>query len=246
MKSRLIAGLAAVVLAVVGALLVFTYAQAADERAVAGMEPVEVLVVQENVPAGTEVGLLSESLTVESLPASAVAKTALKDLSDSAGLVTDVDLVAGEQLIAERLIDPDEAEGEGSVEVPEGLHQVSFQLEPQRVVGARIEPGDLVGVLVSFGEGAVEEFAEEPTTQLAIRRVLVTGVQGAPQPNPEAPEQDATALPAGSLMITVAVDDVEAEKIVFAAEFGTIWLSGEPEEISDKDSSVMRKVEVYQ
>jgi hypothetical protein len=45
-KSRLLAGAAAVVLALVGAMLVITYAQGADQRAVKNLEPVEVLVVK--------------------------------------------------------------------------------------------------------------------------------------------------------------------------------------------------------
>ncbi|WCI08470.1 hypothetical protein PJ267_19735 [Arthrobacter sp. OVS8] len=53
MKSRLLAGIAALVLAIVGALLVVSYAQGADTRAVQGLDPVAVLVVKNAVPAGT-------------------------------------------------------------------------------------------------------------------------------------------------------------------------------------------------
>ena len=50
MKSRLLAGIAALVLAVVGAILVVSYAQGADTRAVQGLEPGHVLVVQKAYP----------------------------------------------------------------------------------------------------------------------------------------------------------------------------------------------------
>ena len=66
MKSRLLAGIAAVVLAVVGAILVVSYAQGADQRAVQNLEPVSVLVVKAAMPAGTPVEAMSASLTTDS------------------------------------------------------------------------------------------------------------------------------------------------------------------------------------
>ncbi len=138
MKSRLLAGLAAVVLAIVGAILVVSYAQGADSRAVQNLQPVTVMVVQKAVPAGTPVATLKAFVASQELPGKAVSKTALKNLDGQAGKVTAVDLLPGEQLVAERLVEPEALKTSGSVEVPEGLQEVSFQLEPQRVVGGRI------------------------------------------------------------------------------------------------------------
>jgi len=138
LKSRLLAGIAALVLAVVGAILVVSYAQGADARAVQGLEPVPVLVIKKAVPAGTPVAALTPYLASEELPGRAVTTSALKNLDGLAGKVTAVDLLPGEQLVAERLIEPEALKTSGSVDVPKGLQEVSFQLEPQRVVGGRI------------------------------------------------------------------------------------------------------------
>ena len=138
MKSRLLAGVAALVLAILGALLVVSYAQGADTRAVQGLDPVTVLVVQKAVPAGTSVAALAAFVASEELPGKAVTKSSLKNLDGMAEKVTAVELLPGEQLVAERLIAPEELKGSGSVDVPEGLQEISFQLEPQRVVGGRI------------------------------------------------------------------------------------------------------------
>lgn len=245
MKSRLLAGVAALVLALVGAFLVFSYAQNANARAMAGMEPVDVLVVQKKIPAGTKAKALAESVDVKRLPASAVSNSALRDLQDVVGKVTSVDLMPGEQLLKERLVTPKEAQSLGSVPVPKGLQEVSFQLEPQRVVGGTLTPGDHVGVLISFDAGASPDDPESPTTQFVFHRILVTKVQGAPVASPDAPEQNGEPLPEGSLMITVAVDDVDAAEIVFGSEFGTIWLTKEPKDASKSDPSVVTKTEVY-
>ena len=55
MKSRLLAGVVAVLLAIVGAVIVVSYAQGADQRAVSSLDPVGVLVVTIAVHAGSPV-----------------------------------------------------------------------------------------------------------------------------------------------------------------------------------------------
>ncbi|MBG6216400.1 pilus assembly protein CpaB [Arthrobacter sp. CAN_A6] len=254
MKSRLIAGVAAVVLALIGAVLVYGYAQAADNRAVQGLDPIPVLVIQQPVPAGTTVAELTPFLTTESLPSNAVPEGALKDLASSEGLVTAVDLLPGEQLLAERLVDPAEGPASGSVDVPAGLQEVSFSLEPQRVAGGKVTPGDYVGVFISMESGGLEDSPEEKTTKLVLNKILVTSVQRAPTAvapaDPAAdPEEvaraEAEALPTGSLMLTVAVDSDQATKIIYANENASLWLSKQPLDTPEGDSPVMQDKELY-
>ena len=253
MKSRLLAGLAAVVLAIVGAILVVSYAQGADSRAVQNLQPVTVMVVQKAVPAGTPVATLQTFVASQELPGKAVSKTALKNLDGQAGKVTAVDLLPGEQLVAERLVEPEALKTGGSVDVPEGLQEISFQLDPQRVVGGRLVPGDHIGIFISQKKGGLEAKPEKETTQLAIHKVLVTAVQRAPVPTPSAqptasgaaaPAED-TSLPNGALLLTVAVNDVNASKIVYGAEFATLWLSKEPLNAKETGKGIMQGTEVY-
>jgi pilus assembly protein CpaB len=237
MKSRLLAGVAAVIVALVGAMMLYGYAQGAEARAVEGLDPVSVLVVATGVPAGTSSEDLMPFLSEESLPATAVSASALKELDSSAGKVTAVDLVPGEQLLSERLVEPPDAGADGSVDVPEGLQEVSFAIEPAKAVGGKLAPGDTVGVFISMAPGALEEEPEAETTQLVLHKVLITSVQRAPSAaavDPAAtPEEqaraEAEALPGGSLMLTVAVSEEQATRIVFGNEFESIWLSKEPD-----------------
>ncbi|APX03136.1 Flp pilus assembly protein CpaB [Arthrobacter sp. QXT-31] len=257
MKSRLLAGAAAVVLALVGAMLVINYAQGADQRAVKNLEPVEVLVVKTAIPAGTPVESMAASLVTEQLPASAVPESSLNSLDSSKGKVAAVDLVPGEQLVSERLVAPENVKAAGSVQIPAGLQEVSFQLEPDRVVGGRLAPGDHVGVFVSLDKGGVEGKSDAEATKLTVRKALVTAVQRAPQPaataqpaptasaDPNAADPQDTTLPTGSLMLTVAVNDVDAAKIVFAAEYAKMWLSKEPTNAKDSGPRIIQRSEVY-
>ncbi|MEV8039310.1 RcpC/CpaB family pilus assembly protein [Arthrobacter sp. NPDC080082] len=257
MKSRLLAGVAAVVLAIVGAVLVISYAQGADSRAVQDLNPVSVLVVQKTVPAGTPTASLQAFLATQELPGTAVSKSALKNLDGQGGKVTSAELLPGEQLVAERLIQPEELKTSGAVDVPKGLQEVSFQLEPQRVVGGRIAAGDHVGVFINLKNGGIEGKSDKETTQLTVHKALVTAVQRAPvatpspQPSPSGPSAPTadTSLPVGSMIVTVAVNDVDATKIVYASNFtevASIWLSREPLDATDSGRpGIITRPEVY-
>ncbi|GAA2172275.1 hypothetical protein GCM10009784_02070 [Arthrobacter parietis] len=253
MKSRLIAGIAAIVLALVGAVMVFSYANRADARAIQELEPVDVLIVQTAVPAGTPVAELTASVATTQLPDASVADTALANLDSSAGLVTAVDLVPGEHLITERLVKPEDLETPGSVEVPAGLHEVSILVEPQRIAGGRVEAGDFVGVFVSKSDSGIVAAPEEESTQLLLPRVLISAVQRAPEPapaDPEATEEDAAAaaaaaLPTGSLMVTLALTPDQASRLVFASEYESIWLSKATVAENDAPPLIVKDEELY-
>lgn len=248
MKSRMLAGTAAVALALVGALLIIFYAQSADQRALASNNPKKVLVVQKAIPAGTPVNDMAASLVFEDLPAAGVAATTLSSLDGKAGTVAAVDLVPGEQLLAERLVAPRDAKTSGAAKVPAGLQEVTFELEPKMVVGGRLEAGDHVAIGFSFPAGADKSKPGEPTTQLSLRKVLVTAVQRAAQPTAKPTDgtnpQD-TTLPQGSFMVTVAVSDVDASKIIYTNLNGSLWLTKEPLDAQDNGGFIARKDTVY-
>ena len=250
MKSRMLAGVSAIVLAIIGAVLIVTYAQGADQRAMKDMDPTDVLVVTKAVPAGSSLDIVRASVAVQQVPATAISKTALKNLDDSAGKVAAVDLVPGEQLLKERLVDPSDVKASGAVKVPAGLQEVTFELEPKKVVGGRIEAGDHVGIALNFTAGADKTKAGEPTTQLTIRKALVTAVQRAPQPSATAKPTDGTnpqdtTLPQGSFMVTVAVNDIDAAKIIYSSNNGDLWLTKEPLDAQDNGPFIARKDNVY-
>lgn len=248
MKSRMLAGTAAVALALVGAILIIFYANGADQRALASTEPVDVLVVKEAIPAGTPVNDMTASLVVESIPAAGKSNSALSTLDAKAGTVAAVDLVPGEQLLAERLVAPEAAAAEGGVKVPAGMQEVTFELEPKRVVGGRIQAGDHIGIGFSFAGGADKSKPAEASTQLTLRKVLVTAVQRPPKATAEQTDdtnsQD-TTLPQGPLMVTVAVNDVDATKIIYSSSNGDLWLTKEPLDAQDNGGFIARKDTVY-
>ena len=245
MRRRLLAAIAALVLLVAGTLVLLTYVNGADARALAGAQPVTVLVVSEPVPAGTSGDGLADFVSTETIPAKAALDGRVTDLSDLSGRVATVDLLVGEQLLSSRFARPQDRQAPGTIEVPEGLQEVSVLLEPQRAVGGRLAAGDTVGVFVSVT-------AETgPSTHAVLHSVLVTQVQGAPAPvapaaegEPETASAGAPA-PSSSLMITLAVTAAQAEAIVFGVEHGTLWLSSQPDGAVTGGTEVISPANIY-
>lgn len=242
MNIRLLGAVASVVLAVAGTVLIVGYVHDADRRALRGATPTDVYVVEKTVPAATPAEDLRKYLKVQPVPAAAVADGAVTDLQAEAGKVAAVDLLPGEQLVAGRLVAPEALQVPGKVPVPDGMQEVTIQLGPDRVVGGQLAAGDTVGVFASFDSGT-----SGPTTQLVFHKVLVTSVQGAPA---AAEGKDGTAatappVPAGAMLVTLARKAPDAEKLVFTAEFGSIWLSKEPEEAAEGGTRVITKDGVY-
>ncbi|MGP0221884.1 MULTISPECIES: Flp pilus assembly protein CpaB [unclassified Paenarthrobacter] len=244
MKARLLGGIAALLLAVIGTVLLVTYVQGADKRAQQGLEPVSVLVIKEKVPAGTKVEDLGNKVKSETLPQSAVAQGTVSALSDQKGKVTSVDLQPGEQLLGVKLVNPNELVP-GTVPVPEGLQETTFVLAPERILGGRIEAGDTVTVYASFkldeavpaGSGLPAQLTGwKDFTELLYHDVVVTAVQqAAPEAEKSAGTDKGVALPNGSAYVTVAVSDANAAKMVFGAEFGSLWLSKQTDKTVKSD-----------
>ena len=240
MRRRVVAAVTAVVLAAVGGILLLSYVGAADERAMAGLDPVAVLVATKAIPEGTAARDLAPSVAVRRLPAVAVAPGTAGRLADLQGLVTTSAVQPGEQLLTSRFADPAVLEAARGLVVPKGLQQVSVQLEPERAVNGDLAPGATVGVFVSTKEAE--------TTALALHQVLVTAVQGgtAQPPAGAAADADAEAAPAPTAVtVTLALDAESASRVVFAAEHGSIWLSAEPADAPTDREPVMTKKSLY-
>jgi pilus assembly protein CpaB len=249
---RLLAALAALVLALVGTVVLVAYVRGADARALAGVRTVPVLVVDQEIAAGTPGDQVAELVRSELLPAKAAAPGRVTDLAELAGTVATVDLQPGEQLLAARFAAPDDLRAPDTVDLPSGDQEISVLLEPQRAVGGRLSAGDTVGVYVSI------DGTSGGLTHAVLHGVLVTQVQGAPvqgapvQGAPSAATDTAAAddtggqaAPSQSLMITIAVTAREAEPIVFGMEHGTVWLSLEPDGADNGGTTVIGPGNVY-
>jgi pilus assembly protein CpaB len=229
-KTRLLGGVLALVLAIVGAVLLSTYVQAADSRAQAGLDPAEVLVVQQPVAAGTTIDQLKSLVKLQSLPKTAVVTNSVSDLSGFVGKVTSIALVPGEQLLSSRLVDPQNLAVPNQAAVPKGMEEVTLKLDPERVLGGQLKAGDVVGVFISYATGTGPQKDQYPATKLQFHKVLVTrvGIGTGTSSQSTGATQQAQAPSSGSqVLITLAQSGTDMTKTVHGAEFGKIYLAKE-------------------
>lgn len=260
MKKKRLSLIAAIALVAVGTVALVQYVSTAEDRALAGEELVDVLVVKAAVPAGTAATELQQYVGIEAVPAKVQAAGALASIGDAEGMVVAVDLVEGEQLTASRLVKAEEynqlaartGRGGGKVSVPEGLLEITIPLDPVRSVGGTVRPGDYVGVIASFTNGAGTTAVDPAATTteasgFLVHKVLITNVQGAPVPDPTraASAEERTPVPAGSLLVTMAVTAPAAERIVFASSYGDIWLTIEPTDADESGTGVWTSERIF-
>jgi pilus assembly protein CpaB len=259
MRTRLIAGAIAVVLAAAGTVLVLSYVRGADARAMSGLDTVEVLVADAPIAAGTSGADLASLVVTKELPANAVLPNGVTSLDQLASDQALVALEPGEQLLTGKFGPPLSPVAE-QIAIAQEFQQVTVLLELQRAMGGQIKAGDTVGMFLSFKDTAGVQYSH-----LTAQKVLVTRVQQAastdaaaagtssaspPSTAANAPTTAPSAPPPASLteslLITVATTAAIAEKIVFTAEFGSIWLSDEPASAVEDPTQVVVGTQVFQ
>ncbi len=109
-------------------------------------------------------------------------------------------------------------------------------------------------------EGAVSPGAEEEravgldpipiqtprTTHIIVHKALVTNVQVEELPAEESETAGVDLSPTGNLLITVAATPEGVERIVFASEYGTLWLAAEDEEAPEPATPVRTSGNIYE
>ncbi len=249
--------LVAILLAGVGTAALAAYVNSAEARALAGEQLVEVYVANVLIPAGTPAEEVDRFVTVERVPLKVKAQGAAESLPALAGTVTAVDLLPGEQLLTARFVQRSEfADRELGVDIPDNMVEVTVELEPQRAAGGLLSPGQMVMVIASFdpfevsrtvipvdGEAvplpsavADDVSGSTPnTTDHLLRKVLVTAVQDRGGTTADEEDQRLTIAPEGTVFVTLAVSPRDANKVVFGAEFGQLWLAIERETVPEAD-----------
>jgi pilus assembly protein CpaB len=234
--------------AIIGTVLLVNYVQNADNRALASTETESVYVVEKTISAGTGIDKAAGAVVRKEVPKLAVAAGAVTDLNQVGQKVAAVDLMPGEQLLTTRMVDADAILGPSRVQVPTGMQEITLKLPIERVVGGTLTAGDTVGVFLSMQDSA----AKSGGTQLTFHKVLVTAAQfsngGTAKPQGTTTEEKSTS---GALvskkssnsddtyLITLARNSADAERIIFATEFGSVYLSKEPATAVEGTSGVV-------
>ena len=169
MKTRLLGGIAALLVAIIGTVLLVSYVQNADKRALAGTETETIYVVQKAIPAGAAADEIAASVIKKSVPKVALAEHTVTDLATLGSKVAAVALVPGEQLLSTRMVEEKSFLGPSRIQVPAGLQELTLKLPIERVAGGKVTAGDTVGVFLSLEQatdGRNRHQVEQDTAEL--------------------------------------------------------------------------------
>src|SRR5262245_2967877 len=211
MRRSSVAVLLTVLFALAAAGGVFLYVQNARDRSQQAQQTVKVLVSTTDIPAGVELNdLIDAGVFVDrDVPQEDLVRAAITDTYQLQGQRTAYPILAGEQISAARLEGTLQAAG-GRYGLPDGMHALSLTLEPQRAVGGSLQQGDHVEAFGTFQAGV--------SPDAKITRVLVVDAQ-------------VLAVAAGSETgartgtVVLSVTPEEAERLIYAQEQGSVWLT---------------------
>ena len=235
MRSKPLILVLAIAVGLLAAFLALRYINGARAEVEATDQPVEVLVAQQDLPAGiTAEELANEKyVALVRVPRRYVADGAISSDAAIAGKVLTAPLSRGEQITNSRFSLP--AAAGLAFAVPADYVAVAMPNTDSRGVAGLLRPGDTVAVYATFEpEGGLGE----AVTKLMLRkaRVLAVGTATTPAEAQSAEEtQPATGARfsnAGSAQdsklaetVTLALSPADAEKLVFANEEGRVWLA---------------------
>ena len=220
----------AIVLAVIAAALVFFYIRGAEQRVISEQQPVTVLVSTATIPRGITLGDavsggLAETTQVPSDMAPSGALTGVTP--ENAGLLAINNVNPGQILLATNFVA--ELPDVTPVSIPDGLLAVSISLGDVQRVGNFLRPGAEVVIFNSYTSGAAVVAEDgtttteaELTTRVLVDRALVLGVGEVATAQQTNPDGTTTQQPPSSL-ITLGVDQTEAEKIIQASQTGSLY-----------------------
>ena len=265
MGRRIFAILAAVVIALIGAVLVLLYARSADARALAAQSPTSVYVSSQSVPAGTSLrdATRKSLLTQTQVPAASLPAGALTTVDETnAELVALTDIPPGQYVLAAAF--GEIPLGEKAIQVPAGQLAVSVQLSDPARVGTFVTPGSRLTIFATHeasaggssgsgdgGGGGGQAAAGGSETNVLLPDVLVIAMgQSALAPGQVQVDENGQPVQqeqqAQSFLVTVALPPDQATRLVHGINNFTLYagLRGDevkvPATLSTDDETVFK------
>jgi pilus assembly protein CpaB len=226
MARRSVLLIVAVLIALVGTSLIVLYVQGIDARATAGQELVEVLTATDVIEAGEDVAAAQEAGKFEKseVRREDLVEGALTSTSSITDLVAVGTIYPGEQILAKKFGNLGDA---GTLVIPDDKLAVSVELtDPERVAGF-VNPGSEVAIFVSADpvlykpDGKEQKLAQYTGLLLPKVEVVGVGTTSIAAKTTKSEEGEETEQVARTIL-TVAVNQEDAEKLIYADRNGDI------------------------
>lgn len=222
--------------------MILLYVQGINARAAEGQELVEVLTASELIEAGEsmEAAQASGKVTIAEVARAATLDGSMSSGKSLAGQVAIGTIYPGEQIIAQKFGDPGSQE---TLTIPDDKLAISVELtDPARVAGF-VNPGSEVAIFASGdpeiikADGSTQQLA--PYTRLLLPKVEVIGVGTTTVQTKTTTTEDGeeTTEEIPRTILTVAVDQEEAEKVIYGSRNGDLSfaLLSEKSKVTDNE-----------
>jgi pilus assembly protein CpaB len=250
LTRRILTIVVAIVLALVGVVAVLAYVKQADQRALEGQQPVTVYVAAQQVPAGTSASTAKADglLVRQKLPAKSVPADAVRSIGPANGsLVLSASLPSGELLLQPMLVTS--VLSSTGLAIPKGMVAVTIPLCVPQAVAGYIYPQSQVAIFdtiftgkqtgqTSCGSGGtINGDPAQTRTRIVLSRVTVLAI-GTASDNSRATattsvlgsssnttSTSSSSSSQGNVLVTLAVDQNDAERVITLAQAGVPWLA---------------------
>lgn len=244
---------AALVLAGVATFAITTYIRGIEQRAFEDAELVEVFVAEQEIPAGLSGEAAGEAGLIErgTIPNRNVPEGAVTSLEQISGLVSTDRVLPNEVLVIGRWADPDSTEA-ALIDIPEDFQALSVQVGIPPGVAGFIRPGSEVSLIATVerpliddeelddlteddlvdGDGFPIELPTQTTTQYLLQniQVLSTGQRVTTEDGGDVAEEG------GGVLLTVALEPEDAERLVLAIETASLYFTLLPDDADPADT----------
>lgn len=222
MTRRIVAITVAIVLAALGTIGGIFLVVTADSRARSAVnDAVKVAVATKRISAGTSgERVKSENLVrFENMPKSSVPSDAITELSgDLDKLVLTSNIPVGQILLRANFGTPSQVTS--GLALPEGKMAITVQTGAPEQVAGYVQAGAQVTIFITY----TQLDAQGRSTNVQKTRVLLPRVEVLTVGPNTGKASDTTATRTGSLLVTLAVDQGEAERLIEGLNHGTLYL----------------------
>lgn len=213
-SGLLITGL---VVAALGTLLVFLYANNVQRTASADGESVQVYTAVAAIPVGTSGADAAGLLEQRMVPQAAVPAGAVTDPAEIAEQFAIVPIAQGQVVLSTMFGLPSQA---SSLAIPDGKMGVAVQLDDAQRVAGFVQPGSEVAVF------ATVESEAGPSTRLLLPRATVAAVGPTTVVSRTTGQgESANTEEIPTAILTLALDQRDAEKLIFATDQSRLYFA---------------------
>ncbi len=219
MGRRTVLLVVAALIAVLGSGMVFLYVKGADARAKSAQVPVSVLKAVAQIEPGETLDAASAAgkIELQEVPKEQALEGAMSSLGESGSLVALTPLYPNEQITSSKFGAPGEQD---SLTLPAGMFAISVQLSDTGRVAGFVTPGSEVAL---FLNGPIGPNGEDGTrVLLPAVQVIAVAQTTMTTSTTVAPGGDETTESLPRTLFTLAVDQEQAERVMYASTHGEL------------------------